>query len=112
MTKNNTGPNIEIEKKTVNYMISLYCHKKHTSPKNQLCDVCRDMLQYALSRLNYCRYGEEKTTCEKCPTHCYRKDYREKVKSIMRYSGPRMILYHPIMAVNHLVKNLKNHNKK
>ena len=104
---NNTGPKITQEKATVKVMINLYCHQNHHATKNQLCDECNDLLQYAMQRLTMCRFGEKKTTCELCPKHCYRKDYKQRIKEVMRYSGPRMMIYHPIMAVKHLNKNFK-----
>ena len=107
MVANNTGPKITQEKVTVEVMIHLYCHQKHHTPKKQLCAECSDLLQYAMQRLTMCRFGEKKTTCEKCPKHCYRKDYKQKIREVMRYAGPRMMLHHPIMAVKHLYKNLK-----
>lgn len=106
MVANNTGPKIQQEKATIKVMIHLYCHKKHHTEKHQLCNECDDLLQYAMRRLILCRFGENKTTCEKCPKHCYRKDYQQKIKQVMRFSGPRMLIYHPIMAVKHLHKNL------
>ncbi|WP_334327904.1 nitrous oxide-stimulated promoter family protein [Gilliamella apicola] len=106
MVANNTGPKIQEEKKTVNAMIYLYCNKHHHSKSNQLCEECNDLLQYAMQRLTMCRFGEQKTTCERCPKHCYRKDYKQKIKQVMRFSGPRMIIHHPIMAFKHLYKNL------
>jgi hypothetical protein len=112
MVANNTGPNIQREKHTISVMIYLYCHKKHHTLYNQLCDECNELLQYAMQRLTLCRFGEEKTTCERCPKHCYRKDYKQNIKQVMRFSGPRMIIHHPIMAIRHLYKNLsKNHIK-
>lgn len=63
-----------------------------------------DVLSYAMARLNYCRFGEEKPTCKICPVHCYQKKYQDQMKVIMRYSGPRMLLYHPIMSVEHMLK--------
>ncbi|WP_267361916.1 nitrous oxide-stimulated promoter family protein [Gilliamella sp. B2772] len=107
MVANNTGPKINQEKNTVKVMIYLYCHQKHHTSKNQLCDECNDLLQYAMQRLTMCRFGESKTTCELCLKHCYRKDYKQLIKEVMRYSGPRMMIYHPIMAIKHLNKNLK-----
>ncbi|MFQ0991857.1 nitrous oxide-stimulated promoter family protein [Gilliamella apicola] len=106
MVANNTGPKIQEEKKTVSAMIYLYCNKHHHSKSNQLCEECNDLLQYAMQRLTMCRFGEQKTTCERCPKHCYRKDYKHKIKQVMRFSGPRMIIHHPIMAFKHLYKNL------
>lgn len=107
MVANNTGPKITQEKTTVRVMIALYCRQKHHTLKNQLCDECNELLQYAMQRLTMCRFGEQKTTCELCPKHCYRKDYKQKIKQVMRHAGPRMMIHHPIMAVKHLYKNLK-----
>ncbi len=91
---------IEREKRTVSFMIRLYCRKKE---KNlTLCSSCTELEAYAHLRLTHCRYGEHKTTCQKCPTHCYKKDMRDKIRAIMRFSGPRMLLYHPIVAIRHL----------
>ncbi|MDL2247714.1 nitrous oxide-stimulated promoter family protein [Bacteroides sp. OttesenSCG-928-J23] len=93
---------IEEEKHTVELMIRLYCRKhKHG---NVPCEKCMELLSYARARLNRCPFGEEKTTCKKCPRHCYRSDMRERMKQVMRYSGPRMIWYHPRLALKHLIK--------
>ena len=48
----------------------------------------------------------EQATCRLCKVHCYRTDMRLKMKEIMRYSGPRMILYHPVIAIRHLVREM------
>lgn len=48
-------------------------------------------------------YGEEKPTCNKCPIHCYKPEPKEQMRLVMRYSGPRMLLKHPILAVRHLL---------
>lgn len=112
MVKNNNGPIIQQEKIAVSYMIGLYCHKKHHQSNNQLCQNCEDLKQYALSRLTFCRYSEEKSTCEKCPTHCYRKDFQAQIREVMRFSGPRMLLYHPIIAIKHLIRNISTRNNK
>ena len=29
---------------------------------------------------------------------------REKIRAVMRYSGPRMIFHHPFAAIRHLVR--------
>jgi len=97
------------EKDTIRKMISLYCRRKHHSGQN-LCPECRDLQDYALKRLNACKFGGEKPTCEKCPVHCYKPGMREKVKTVMRYAGPRMIFIHPVDAIRHLIKS-KARNK-
>ena len=81
-------------------MIRLYCRKKEGN--KELCNNCKALEEYANQRLTACKYGNHKTSCKKCPTHCYRKDMREKIRKVMRFSGPRMLLYHPFEAVRHM----------
>lgn len=83
-------------------MIELYCHGKE---KNKvLCQECKCLLMYAHQKLDMCKYGNKKHACKICTTHCYAPAYRLKIKEVMRYSGPRMLLYHPIAAIRHLIK--------
>jgi hypothetical protein len=60
-------------------------------------------LDYARTRLRKCPFQEGKTTCAKCPIHCYKPDRREKIRAVMRYAGPRMLVRHPILALLHLI---------
>ena len=39
---------------------------------------------------------ESKTFCSNCRVHCYCPDMREKIRMVMRFSGPRMLFYHPV----------------
>ena len=41
---------------------------------------------------------------DKCPVHCYRPEMKERIRMVMRWSGPRMIIYHPIAAIKHLMR--------
>ena len=36
-----------------------------------------------------------KTTCRLCPVHCHKAGDEERMQEVMRYAGPRMLLYHP-----------------
>jgi hypothetical protein len=67
-----------------------------------LCGDCQHLLTYAVQRLDACPFGSGKTFCSKCSVHCYKPDSRAAIKTVMRYSGPRMLLYSPIMAFKHL----------
>ena len=93
---------IENEKKTVGLMIRLYC--RHCEKNKSLCGDCAELLKYAEARLDRCKFGEEKPTCRKCPIHCYKPDMRERMRKVMRWAGPRMILYDPIEAIKHLIR--------
>ena len=92
------------EKITVEKMIRIYCRSKHL-PNDYLCDDCKVLNDYASQRLSRCTFGENKPTCEKCPIHCYKIAMKEQIQIVMRFAGPRMILYHPILAIRHLIKN-------
>ena len=76
-----------------------------TSP---LCPECAALLDYALRRLDSCRFGNGKPSCRKCPVHCYRADMRERIRTVMRWAGPRMIFRHPIAATRHLLRELRS----
>ncbi|MCR4617600.1 MAG: nitrous oxide-stimulated promoter family protein [Lachnospiraceae bacterium] len=93
----------EREKKTVADMISLYCRKNHKTEKGHLCTECRQLLEYAITRSDKCPFMENKTFCSNCKVHCYEPKMREKIRVVMRFSGPRMLMYHPVMAVRHVV---------
>jgi hypothetical protein len=97
----NMHARIERESKTVEVMIALYCHKHHVS-SNGLCIEYFSLLEYAFLRLKKCPFQEGKTTCAKCPAHCYSPATRENIRSIMRYSGPRMLYRHPLATIWHL----------
>ncbi len=61
------------------------------------------MLSYALTRLDKCPLKSDKPTCAKCPVHCYKPEMRNRIKDVMRFSGPRMLSRHPVLAVLHLL---------
>ncbi|MFR7844158.1 MAG: nitrous oxide-stimulated promoter family protein [Gallintestinimicrobium sp.] len=85
-------------------MIRLYCRKKHGTKKN-LCPECEALSQYAMQRSDKCPFMETKTFCSNCRVHCYKPEMREKIREVMRFSGPRMILHHPVMAVRHVIES-------
>jgi len=93
---------IKREMNTVEAMIQIYCHYHHKS-NDALCQQCLELKQYAGLRLEKCTFQEEKPTCGQCPVHCYKPAMREKIKEIMRFSGPRMIICHPLLAIMHLI---------
>ena len=97
----------EREKRVVSLMISLYCRKNHGTRKGELCPECQALTDYAVSRSEHCPFMETKTFCSNCRVHCYKPEMREKIRQVMRFSGPRMIMYHPVMAVRHVIEMKK-----
>ena len=96
---------IEREKRTVAKMIHIYCRQKEGN--RDLCPDCAELLEYAMSRLSKCPFGEHKTSCRKCRIHCYRPDMRARIRAVMRFSGPRMMFYSPIAAIRHLISEMR-----
>jgi hypothetical protein len=88
------------EWKTVCAMVRIYCRDQHGAAR---CGECEELMRYVRLRLDRCRFGEDKPTCAKCPVHCYQRDYRERIKTVMRYAGPRMLWQHPWLSLWHLL---------
>jgi flavodoxin len=103
----NQGPRIRREKKTIDKMVHVYCKGNHKTKENQLCAECSEFLAYAFLRLDKCPFQEEKSTCGKCIVHCYQPQMREKAKKVMRYSGPRLLLRAPGLALHHVFDGRK-----
>jgi hypothetical protein len=104
-------PRIAREKKTIESMITIFC-KGHHDKRSELCSECDELLNYAHSRLDKCPFLEDKPTCAKCTIHCYMPVMRGKAKAVMRYSGPRMIYSHPVLAMHHIADKRKKQPKK
>ncbi len=96
----------EREKALVSEMIALYCKKRHGT-KGGLCPECAALAAYARERSEKCPFMETKTFCSNCRVHCYRPEMREKIRAVMRFSGPRMMLCHPVPALRHIVEEQK-----
>ncbi len=94
------------EAATVEVMIRRYCRLRH-SGGDELCDDCVQLLDYSNHRLANCPFQERKTTCGKCPVHCYKPAMRERIREVMRTVGPRMMLTNPIMSLRHLIDGLR-----
>lgn len=102
------------EQQVVEEMIRLYCKKNHEEYKKikHMCPQCQELADYAKFRSEKCPFMEHKTFCANCKVHCYKPEMREEIRKVMRFSGPRMIFYHPILAIWHLVCSKKERNKK
>lgn len=93
---------LELERKTIRAMIGLYCRRCH-HPSEALCPECQQLVDYAILRIDRCPFKENKPTCANCTVHCYKPAIRQQVLQVMRYAGPRMLVYHPILTLLHFV---------
>ena len=104
----------EREKAMVSDMILLYCQKQHKTlrkasglKKMDLCPECAKLEEYARMRSDQCPFMETKTFCSNCKVHCYKPDMRERIRVVMRFSGPRMLFVHPVAAIRHVIESQK-----
>lgn len=101
---------LQRERKTIRAMIELYC-RRHHHPAEALCPECQQLMDYAMQRIERCPFKENKPTCANCTVHCYKPAMRQQVRQVMRYAGPRMLVYHPILAMMHFVDGAAEKNK-
>ena len=101
------------DQRIVDEMIALYYKGNHKDCQNTagICPECRELIAYANDRVDQCPRTAQKTFCSSCPVHCYSAEMRERIRAVMRYSGPRMLFYHPFMAFWHLGITLKEKAK-
>lgn len=104
--KENLQGRKEKEMVVVEKMISLYCKKhKHKAVRNELCEACETLKKYAFQRTQKCPFGEKKTFCNNCQVHCYKPEMREKIREVMRFSGPRSIIHFPKLVIGHMIES-------
>lgn len=92
---------IQRENKTVAAMIQLYCRARHQT--SHLCESCQQLAHYTRKRNAFCPFADKKPVCNRCQVHCYSPKYRQQIKKIMRYAGPRMLYHHPWLALRHMI---------
>lgn len=81
--------------------IKIYCKRKHKVHSKtawvyngnldvdlgfeppMLCDECSDLLSYSVTRRTYCPH-DPKPTCKKYEIHCYKDNYRSRIRKVMR----------------------------
>ncbi len=92
--------------KTLARFVAVYCRSHHQSrtpfefkapgleglfePPLEICQDCAKLLKYGLTMRLRCPH-EPKPTCKKCPNPCYRPEYREKIREVMKFSGMYLV---------------------
>jgi predicted amidophosphoribosyltransferase len=99
----------EEKQETVRAMIRYFCKAKHR--EGALCAACRELLRYITARLNECRLPEESSACFMCPDYCYKPEMRDRIKEVMRFSAPRILIRHPVLMFRHLNHLRKLHRQ-
>jgi hypothetical protein len=100
---------LAVELKTIIAMTNIYCNAHHDANR---CSVCSAFVHYVEQKLDRCVYGDKKPACKKCPIHCYKPEEKKLARTIMVYSGPKMLLKHPILSIKHFIKATKKFPEK
>lgn len=108
MNQDNIEVKREKEKQTLRIMIGIYCRNNHGTGGDKLCSECHELAEYAQARTERCPHMETKTFCSKCKTRCYKPEMREKIRKVMRYSGPRMMFCSPVLFIKHKIVEVRS----
>ena len=90
------------EKLTVQTMIEMYCSGHHKR-ESAMCNECQTLYAYATLKIDKCPFQQAKPVCINCAIHCYQNIERDQIKRVMQFSGPRMLIRHPTLALLHMI---------
>ena len=96
----------EREKRTVALMIRLYCRKKHGTKKIFVPNAKHFRSMRCSAVINAPLWKPRPFALTAVCIVTSRKCVK-KIREVMRFSGPRMILHHPVMAVRHVIESKK-----
>ena len=86
--------------------VGVFCRRKHEGKGSpftidvtslgevtkgiELCPECAWLLRYGIAMRRRCVL-DPKPACKKCPAPCYRPEYRETMRAVMRFSGMHLL---------------------
>ena len=82
------------------FSFRLYDLKEIDKREISLCPDCSKLLTYGLTMRLKCPH-DPKPMCKKCKTQCYKGDYKEKIREIMKFSGKYMIKHGRVDLLYH-----------
>ncbi len=96
----------KVDIRTLARFVALYCRSHHAErapigfkaqaledlldTDMELCPDCAKLLKYGLTMRLRCP-KEPKPMCKRCPDPCYRPEYRDKIREVMRFSGMYLV---------------------
>ncbi len=103
--------------RTLIKFVGIYCRENHDGEKSpfsfklfdikeiekkevSLCPDCSRLLTYGLTMRLKCPH-DPKPMCKKCETQCYKGEYKEKIREIMKFSGIYMIKHGRVDMLYH-----------
>jgi len=71
---------LDKETKILYRFILIYCHGNH-GVEDGFCLDCQNLLDYAQKCRQKCPL-DPKPSCKDCHIHCYKPEYREKIRTV------------------------------
>ncbi len=99
----------EKDRRTLQAIGRIYCQGNHAERGKDvagMCSECGAAIEQTLARAEACPHGHE-GNCQDCATPCQRGEAQERIKAIMRYAAPRMLVRHPLMTLEYLRKKVR-----
>jgi len=85
------------------FSFRLYDIKEIEKKEVTLCPDCTKLLTYGLTMRLKCPH-DPKPMCKKCETQCYKGEYKEKIREIMKFSGMYMIKHGRVDMLYHYLR--------
>lgn len=102
---------------TLMKFVDIFCRENHNGERSpfsfrlydireiekreiSLCPDCTKLLTYGLTMRLKCPH-DPKPMCKKCETQCYKGEYKEKIREIMKFSGIYMIKHGRVDLLYH-----------
>lgn len=100
---------VQRDLRTLQAIGSIYCAAHHAGALKDdagMCEECAAVIKYTHERASACPYNHE-GNCQDCKLKCNRGEQQQRIKAIMKYAAPRMLVKHPIMTMEYLAKKRK-----
>jgi hypothetical protein len=97
--------------------VAIYCRERHEGPKDPfslkqlditqiekkkvlLCRECKRLLAYGIGMRLACPH-DPKPMCKKCESQCYKGEYKDKIREIMKFSGMYLVKHGRVDLLYH-----------
>jgi hypothetical protein len=93
--------NHEVEKAPFSF--KLFDVKEIDKKEVTLCPECSRLLTYGLTMRVKCPH-DPKPMCKKCETQCYKGDYKERIREVMKFSGIYLVKHGRLDMLYHYLR--------
>jgi len=100
--------------------VSIFCRENHKAEKTpfsfklfevkeieskeiSLCPECSRLLAYGLTMRVKCPH-DPKPMCKKCESQCYKGDYKERIREVMKFSGIYLVKHGRLDMLYHYLR--------